>query len=124
ERLTVRYMYGGPTVFSVYGYVTGTSPQPSVTLSGITVSGGTASGVGVFDGVFLTIEYAVITGNSSGGTGGGINCHRGANLTVRNSTISGNTAGTLSTATFRGGGGISMTASSAVGTRADRSANL
>jgi parallel beta-helix repeat protein len=72
----------------------------NVTLSGMTITGGTVPdgyGGGVFiDNENVTILDSVITGNTVGATtstgGGGIGVYAGGSLTVRNTTISGNTA--------------------------------
>jgi hypothetical protein len=96
----------------------------SVTISGLTISGGltnsstTGGGGPTNDGAailllndLLTLDGVVVSGNTSGTEGGAIaiasvNSSGGGSLTIRNSTISGNTAnGTSGTGTFGGGGG-------------------
>jgi CSLREA domain-containing protein len=76
----------------------------SATISGLTISNGSAaavgsSGGGIFNRGTLTITNSIISGNSAD-TGGGI-CNSSGNLSLAiiNSTISGNSAG-------NGGGGI------------------
>jgi hypothetical protein len=96
----------------------------SVTISGLTISGGltnsstTGGGGPTNDGAailllndLLTLDGVVVSGNTSGTEGGAIaiasvNSSGGGSLTIRNSTISGNTAnGTSGTGSFGGGGG-------------------
>lgn len=69
-----------------------------VTISGITITGGTASGI-VNWGENLTLDGVVLTGNTTSGNGGGLYSTSGSAdngvpyLTIKNSTISGNSAG-------------------------------
>jgi hypothetical protein len=103
-------LHGSPNVDYVVwtgsGY--GASPGDPVTLSGLTITGGNATGKhsalysaggGIFnEDLNLTVSNAVITGNHADSDGAGIYVHYGA-LQVDSSTISGNTAGSA-------GGGI------------------
>ncbi|MGO9469265.1 MAG: beta strand repeat-containing protein, partial [Isosphaeraceae bacterium] len=79
-------------------------PGAVTTLSGLTISGGSAANGG--GGIFveydstLTITNSTIAGNSTAGDGGGIS--NGGTMTVSGCTIENNTA----TDTFGGGGGI------------------
>lgn len=92
----------------------GDRSDKSVTLSGLTISGGSfdhtalgsALGGGIFNDEILTIQNCTITDNTSG-IGGGI--FNGGVLTVRNSTISGNEA-TAHDLDGEGGGGIANNA--------------
>ena len=79
------------------------SVASSLTMSGMTVTGGSVGGaggglsaVGVTPNV--TLDDMVFTGNTANGFGGAIYLGNGATLTIRNSVISNNTA--------NGGGGI------------------
>lgn len=66
----------------------------SVTLRGLTVSGGNALGDGggiLNNGGTLTVDECTLSGNSATGNGGGIR-NNGGTLTVTDCTISGNTA--------------------------------
>src|SRR4030095_14222778 len=83
----------------------------TVSISGLTVSGGAANGGGVFNQGTLTLENDVIRDNTAGdptnggGTGAGIWNYINATLTLKGSTVSGNTAiGNLGYAPSRGGG--------------------
>ena len=82
---------GRSRIFNVSG-----SGTRTVTLSGLTLTGGTAYGGGaIYNGERLTLEMMVITGNRSSQSGGGIRSNvfnRDGALTVTNSTVSGNTA--------------------------------
>ncbi len=73
----------------------------TLAVSGSTISGNTAggNGGGIVNGGTLTLVDDTISGNSASGSGGGI--YTSATLVVSDSTLSGNTAGTAS-----GGGGI------------------
>src|SRR6266699_2234152 len=80
------------------------SSGKTVTISGLTITNGRKSGIGIEsqgagilnDHATLTVSNCTITGNSAAGNGGGIYNTGGlfgsATLTVNNSTISGNTA--------------------------------
>jgi hypothetical protein len=72
----------------------------SVSISGLTITGGhtSGSGGGIYSDGTLTISDCTITGNSAAGNGGGIDVYSG-NVTVENSVIQYNTAG-------EGGGGV------------------
>src|SRR6266550_2880688 len=88
------------------------SSGKTVTISGLTITNGRKSGIGIEsqgagtlnDHATLTVSNCTISGNSAAGNGGGIYNTGGffgsATLTVNNSTISGNTAG------GGGGGGV------------------
>jgi hypothetical protein len=100
--LTVRG--AGGTVFSI-------SAGATVTLSGVTISGGQGHGAGIFNQGTLTLNHVLVSGNTSGdptngdGTGGGIWNYVGATLTLNGTTLSGNSVvGNLSYAPSRGGG--------------------
>ncbi len=73
----------------------------TLAVSGSTISGNTAggNGGGIVNSGTLTLVDDTISGNSASGSGGGI--YTSATLVVSDSTLSGNTAGTAS-----GGGGI------------------
>ena len=93
----------GASVFSVGG--------ATVTLSGLTVTGGRSNGGGVFNQGTLTLNDVTIRDNTAGdptngeGIGAGIWNYLGATLTLNGCTVSGNTAiGNLSYAPSRGGG--------------------
>src|SRR6266550_3401398 len=87
------------------------SSGKTVTISGLTITNGRKSGIGIEsvgagilnDHATLTVSNCTISGNSAAGNGGGIYNTGGfsgsAPLTVNNSTISGNSA-------VSGGGGI------------------
>jgi len=80
------------------------SSGKTVTISGLTITNGRKSGIGIEsqgagilnDHATLTVSNCTISGNSAAGNGGGIYNTGGlfgsATLTVNNSTISGNTA--------------------------------
>ncbi len=83
----------------------------TVTISGITITGGDAGkgqggGINFYcDGgaANLVIDNTVVTGNAGDDLGGGLyfdRCHNGSNLTIQNSVVSNNTARSS------GGGGI------------------
>ena len=83
----------------------------TVLLSGLTVTGGTSSGGGIFNQGTLTLNNSTIKDNTAGnptnggGTGAGIWNYANATLTLNGSTVSGNSAvGNLSYAPSRGGG--------------------
>jgi parallel beta-helix repeat protein len=114
--LTVRRDPAAVANFRIFE-VTGATPL-STTLSGLTISGGKTSGttavaagggVRVGSGQSVTIQDAVISGNSAGTAGGGIQCS-GGTLTVRSSTISGNTSATDIANFYSSGGGICVSA--------------
>jgi len=96
----------GASTTTVNGNHLGTvfADSGTVTLSGLTITGGTASGNGggIFNAGNLTVTDSTISGNSAPstatGNGGGI-YNNGGTLTVTDSTISGNSA-------FHGGGAI------------------
>src|SRR6266566_4857149 len=81
------------------------SSGKTVTISGLTITNGRKSGIGIEsqgagilnDHATLTVSNCTISGNSAAGNGGGIYntgvSFGSATLTVNNSTISGNTAG-------------------------------
>lgn len=80
-----------------------------VTISGLTVTGGTADeGGGIINwSENLTLDQVVVTGNTATNQGGGLQVFAGSNtpplpfsVTIRDSVLSGNTAG--------GGGGIGL----------------
>jgi len=95
----------GPATLTVSGnnasrvfYIYSPANTPiDVTISGLTISGGTdpSSGGGIVDfSENLTLDNDVITNNTTGGSGGGVAKEQLAGtLTVLNSTISGNQAG-------------------------------
>ncbi|PAX51985.1 DUF4347 domain-containing protein [Brunnivagina elsteri] len=77
------------------------SADKTVTLAGLTITGGNASdfdGGGIRNLENLTVNNSTISGNSASSSGGGI-ANVGGTLTVSNSTLSGNFASAL-------GGGI------------------
>src|SRR4051794_4155252 len=103
----------------------GTVPFPTVTLEGMKITNG-SRGVGVGAALALTLNDAIVTGNttadtqvgSSNASGAGINSSGGANVTINDSTISGNSATATTTGpgtccssvfTFARGGAINVT---------------
>src|SRR5439155_12063100 len=112
--LTVRRDPAAATNFRIFTFA-GTSPV-AATLAAMTISGGQAtnaaaiggaSGGGIFvGGGTLTVQDAVVSGNSAGADGGGI-ASGAANLTLRNTTVTSNAAGISAAAARRAGGGIS-----------------
>jgi hypothetical protein len=83
----------------------------SVNLTGFQITGGRGNGGGILNRGSLTVNGAVISGNSAGdptngdGTGGGIWNYIGATLVLNGSVVSENSAiGNLSYAASRGGG--------------------
>jgi len=102
NRLTVRG--AGGSVFSV-------GVGATVFISGLTITGGSGNGGGIFNQGTLTLNDDTIRGNTAGdptngnGTGAGIWNYVDATLTLNGSTVSGNTViGNLSYAPSRGGG--------------------
>lgn len=81
---------GEGTVVSIF-------PQAVVTLSGVTVQNGSASGIAVRDGT-LNLANCVVTNNQATPTGGGIDFEvsnhppKATQLNIDNCTINGNTA--------------------------------
>ncbi len=72
----------------------------TATISGLTITGGTAAdGGGIDNAGMLTLCADTISGNMAAGSGGGIENEAGGTLIISDSTISDNTAG-------GGGGGI------------------
>src|SRR6516162_468967 len=72
----------------------GTMTVNNSTLTGNTVSGGSALGAGISSGT-ATIINSTLSGNSGAKWGGAI--YAGANLTINNTTITGNSAAPWST---------------------------
>ena len=73
-----------------------------LTIEGLTITGGTDSGIRANSGALMTVISSTVSGNTSNNRGGGIYSGIDA-VTLTNSTVSGNRA----TATFLGeGGGI------------------
>lgn len=73
------------------GRVFNVAEDTTVAISGLTITGGFASGGdggGILNGGSLTVDGCRITGNTADGYGGGIANH--GNLTVRNSSLTGN----------------------------------
>jgi hypothetical protein len=73
-----------------------TGPSTIVTIAGLTISGGQATGTnnkggGIFSSGTLTVQNAVVSGNAAD-SGGGLYSEDGPMLTILNSTISGNSA--------------------------------
>src|SRR5207237_485885 len=84
------------------------SATPSLTLTGLRLTGGNVSGVGgaIQEGgtsALLTLDGMVIDGNIASSTGGGIQVASGNFLNIKNSTVSGNLGTT--------GGGIYLAGS-------------
>jgi predicted outer membrane repeat protein len=84
-----------------------------LSLSGMTVTGGTIVGAGgglsaVGTGPNITLDDMVFTGNSANGLGGAIYLGNNASLTIRNSTITGNTALSGGGIYFNNGGSLVM----------------
>ena len=97
----------GPGESSVFAVGSGTT----VTLSGLSITGGRGNGGGIFNRGSLTLSNGTVQGNTAGdptnggGTGAGIWNAVGATLTLNGSTVSGNSAiGNLSYAPSRGAG--------------------
>ena len=95
----------------------GASPGDPVTISGLTITGGTADnniftaqGGGIYNrDLALTVSNSVITNNHADDDGGGIysGTDSGASLTVVNSTVSGNSASDGTDEAAYGGGILS-----------------
>ena len=66
----------------------------SATLSGLTISGGSAQNGGGFEnsGGTLTLSNVIVSGNTATGNGGGIYTTSGGSTTLNGVTVSGNTA--------------------------------
>ena len=97
----------GPGESSVFAVGSGTT----VTLSGVSITGGRGNGGGIFNQGTLTLSNGTVGGNTAGdptnggGTGAGIWNAVGATLTLNGSTVSDNSAiGNLSYAPSRGAG--------------------
>ncbi|MEX2093485.1 MAG: choice-of-anchor Q domain-containing protein [Pirellulales bacterium] len=77
----------------VFNIDDGTGALATVSISGLTISGGyiAGDGGGVSNAENLTIVASTISGNTSAHSGGGVFTHQGS-LTIRDSTLSGNTA--------------------------------
>jgi hypothetical protein len=90
---------GDSRVLAVYSVVKGTPPL-DVTISGLTITGGSGEGYqsGLGGGILnygadseLTLKQVTVTGNEAIEAGGGIASIEGAELAVNSSTVSGNT---------------------------------
>jgi hypothetical protein len=99
------------TVQGVGGTVISVGAGATVLVSGVTVTGGSGNGGGVFNQGTLTLVDDAIRDNTAGdatngnGTGAGVWNYVGAVLTLDGTTVSGNTAiGNLVYAPSRGGG--------------------
>jgi hypothetical protein len=99
------------TVDGLGGSVFAISSGTTVFLSGLTVTGGSGNGGGIFNQGTLTLNNDTIRDNTAGdptngdGTGAGIWNYVNATLTLNGCTVSGNSAiGNLSYAPSRGGG--------------------
>jgi hypothetical protein len=99
------------TVHGIGGTVFAVGTGATVAVAALTISGGGGNGGGIFNQGTLTLNNAVIRGNTAGdptngdGTGAGIWNYLGASLTLNNSTVTDNTVtGNLSYAPSRGGG--------------------
>lgn len=94
--LTIQNAGGGEARFDGGGVsrVLEIATGGNATLTGITVTGGSAtgSGGGVLVSGTLTFRQGTITGNSSGNDGGGLAMAAGAVLIMENATVSGNTS--------------------------------
>lgn len=75
-------------------------PKHTVTIAGLTISGGSGGGGILVEVTSLTIDHCTVSGNSNDGGGGGGITTRSAILTIVDSTVSNNNTGF----TFRGGG--------------------
>jgi hypothetical protein len=100
-----------------------TKTTKSVTLSGLTISSGTApanvGGGGIVNDGTLAVSNCTLSGNTStGGDGGGIENDYGATLTVSNSILSGNSAG-QGGALFNYHGALTVNGSTLTGNSAD-----
>jgi hypothetical protein len=104
-------LQGGPN--ADYVVFTGPTPGDPITLSGLTITGGDAtgkhftyadSGGGIYNrSASLTVANSTISGNHAADDGGGIYTKYGAaSLTLVNSTVSGNDATPTSTASYAG----------------------
>ncbi len=82
----------------VFNVDDGTSSEITVTISGLTITGGSATnGGGIINVEQLTVASSTLSGNSASDFGGGI--HNTGTLTVTGSTLAGNSVGN-----FFGGG--------------------
>jgi hypothetical protein len=98
RRLTVRGN-GQGRIFSPTGAPYGGNPPIDVTISGLTITGGTPAGFGdggavqIVGDVDLTLSRVTIAGNETGLHGGGVaGLGAGASIVIEDSTISGNSA--------------------------------
>ncbi len=82
----------------------------TASLSGLTITGGSAaSGGGLYnDGGTTTLTNVTLSGNTAGTNGGGL-LSQGGTTTLNNVTVSGNTAGTNGGGLFSQGGTITLT---------------
>ncbi|HKB05521.1 MAG TPA: Calx-beta domain-containing protein, partial [Gemmataceae bacterium] len=94
--LTVRRDPGASASFRIFD-----STAPALTLTGMTVTGGSPGSAGDGGGLQalgttpnITLDGVVFSGNSAAGEGGAIFMTTGGFLTLRNSTLSGNSAAT------------------------------
>jgi hypothetical protein len=104
------------SVFTIVGAYT-------VSISGVTITGGATAGYGIGNGggIYqtsgtLTVTNSTISGNTTGGNGGGI-YQAGNTLTVTNSTISNNT-GATGGGIYQAGGTLTITNSTISGNTA------
>jgi len=101
----------GPSSLTIDGNnatsVIGIQASKTVTISGLTVTGGSAASVGggINNSGDLTLDNMIISANQSADQGGGIYSGSNTSLTIQNSEISGNTA-------TSSGGGIHFTGTS------------
>ena len=99
------------TVDGAGGSVFAIGSGATVMISGLTITGGTGNGSGIFNAGTLTLNKVTVSGNQAGdptnggGTGAGIWNYSSGKLTINSSTISGNRAlGNSSYNPSRGGG--------------------
>ena len=85
---------GAATTISDAGPVVSIAGGVTTTISGLTITGGTAAaGGGIDNAGMLTLSADTVSGNTATGNGGGIENEAGATLIISDSTIAGNTAG-------------------------------
>ena len=82
--------------FRIFNVDDGDTSNQTVTLDGLTVTGGVASseegGGGILNQENLTVINSIVSGNATSGTGGGVSSGFDSYLTVSNSTIGNNFA--------------------------------
>jgi hypothetical protein len=102
--LTIQRGVGAPN-FGLFS-----SSAPSLSISGLTMSGGNtpASGGALQVGGTVTLDHVVLSGNRAAGPGGAIRLAFGSFLTLRNSVLTGNTSGNSGGAIYMFNGSLLM----------------